>query len=241
MGNSFFFTDADCEVNPGWIKEAVSCMGQKVGLLNGITQIKGEGWFSGMQEIDWWNTLGIVKVVTDLGWPTTGIGNNMVIRKEALEKIGGFSDLPFCLTEDLELSRSIRKAGYRVIHQVSPEILVSTKAEPDWNALMQQRKRWMQGVATLPIIWMAMLFFQAAFFPAILFLLWQIPQIGIGLWLLKMFLQGFFIREISSKATSSPDWKNFLIFDFYYLVSTYHTILYYFWPSQIQWKSRKYQ
>lgn len=241
VGEFLFFTDADCEVNPYWIKEAVSCFDQKIGLLNGITRIRGGTWFSDMQEIDWWNTLGIVKVVTDLGWPTTGIGNNMVIRREALEKTGGFALLPFCLTEDLELSRSIRKAGYQVIHQISPEILVETKAEPDWKALMHQRKRWMQGVATLPIFWKAMLFFQAAFFPAILFLIWVSPLLGISLWIFKMVFQGFFVRAFSTKVTSSPAWKKLLMFDFYYMVSTCYTILYYFWPSRIQWKSRNYR
>ena len=241
IGEFLFFTDADCEVNPVWIKEAVSCMSQEVGLLNGITRISGESWFSDMQEIDWWNTLGIVKVVTDLGWLTTGIGNNMVIRREALEKTGGFAHLPFCLTEDLELSRSIQKAGYQVIHQVSSEILVLTKAEPDWKALMHQRKRWMQGVVTLPIFWKAMLFFQAAFFPAILFLIWVSPIVGISLWILKIVFQGFFVRQFSSKVTSSPSWKSLFMFDFYYLVSTCNTILYYFWPSRILWKSRNYR
>jgi cellulose synthase/poly-beta-1,6-N-acetylglucosamine synthase-like glycosyltransferase len=241
IGEFLFFTDADCEVNPGWIKEAVSCMDQNVGLLNGITQVKGNSWLAKMQEIDWWNTLGIVKIVTDLGWPTTGMGNNMVIRREALEKIGGFAHLPFCMTEDLELSRSIRKAGYRVIHQVSPEILVFTKAEPDWKALMHQRKRWMQGVITLPLFWLVMLFFQAAFFPAVVYLLWFSPLIGIGFWLLKMAFQSFFVREFSSKVTSPPNWNDLLMFDFYYLLSTSNTILYYFWPSRIQWKSRNYR
>ena len=90
IGEFLFFTDADCQANSGWIKEAVSCMDHRVGLLNGITQVKGETWLAKMQEIDWWNTLGIVKIVTDLGFPATGMGNNMVIRREALEKIGGF-------------------------------------------------------------------------------------------------------------------------------------------------------
>lgn len=241
VGEFLFFTDADCLTNPGWIKEGVSCMDQRVGLLNGITQVKGESWFAKMQEIDWWNTLGIVKIVTDLGLPTTGMGNNMVIRREALEKIGGFAHLPFCLTEDLELSRSIRKAGYRVIQQVSSEILLFTKAEPDWKALMHQRKRWMQGVVTLPFFWLGMLFLQAAFFPAILYFIWVSPLIGISVWLMKIALQGCFVKELSSKVGRAPEWKDLLMFDFYYLLSTSHTILYYFWPSQTQWKSRKYR
>lgn len=240
-GEFLFFTDADCEVNPGWIKEGISCMDQKTGMLIGITRVKGESWFSKFQEIDWWNTLGIVKVVTDLGWPTTGIGNNMVVRREALEKVGGFANLTFCLTEDLELSRSIRNAGYGILDQVSPEILIQTKAENDWKSLMHQRKRWMQGVATLPFFWKVMLFIQAAFFPAIFYLIWANPLAGISFWILKIAFQSFFIRSLSSRVTTPPRWKNLLIFDFYYFVSTCHTILYYFWPSQIQWKSRKYQ
>jgi len=241
VGEFLFFTDADCEANSGWIKEAVSCMDQRVGLLNGITQVKGETWLAKMQEIDWWNTLGIVKIVTDLGLPTTGMGNNMVIRREALEKIGGFAHLPFCMTEDLELSRSIRKAGYEVAQQVSPEILLFTKAEPDWKALMHQRKRWMQGVVTLPFFWLIMLFFQASFFPAIGYFIWVSPLVGISFWVLKIVFQGYFVRELSSKATRPPEWKDLLMFDIYYLVSTCLTILYYFWPSQTQWKSRKYR
>ena len=241
IGEFLFFTDADCQAHSGWIKEAVSCMDPSVGLLNGITQVKGDSFLAKMQEIDWWNTLGVVKIVTDLGWPATGIGNNMVIRREALEKIGGFAHLPFCLTEDLELSRSIRKAGYRVLHQVSEEILLFTKAEPDWTSLMHQRKRWMQGVVTLPLFWLVMLFFQAAFFPAIGYFIWVSPLLGFIIWLLKIGFQGFFIRELSSKVTTPTKWKDLLMFDFYYLVSTCHTILYYFWPSQTQWKTRKYR
>lgn len=240
LGEFLFFTDADCQVNPHWIKEGVASMESGVGLLMGVTQVKGVGFLSKMQEIDWWFTQGVIKIASDLGFPTTGMGNNMVIRREALEQVGGFSHLPFCLTEDLEISRSIRGAGYKLEHQVSEEMLVLTKAEASWKALLRQRKRWMQGVMTLPFFWLLLLFIQAASFPALFILCWYIPWAGILGWVLKISFQGYFIRLFSAHSSHSPDWRWLGVFDFYYLLSTFHTILYYFWPSKTNWKSRSY-
>lgn len=240
LGKFLFFTDADCQVNPNWIKEGIASMEPGVGLVMGVTQVKGDDFLSKMQEIDWWFTQGVIKIATDLGLPTTGMGNNMVIRREALEQVGGFSHLPFCLTEDLEISRSIRKAGYKLEHQVSAEMLVLTKAEVSWKALLRQRKRWMQGVMTLPFFWLVLLFIQAAFFPALVILCWYSPWVSILSWALKISIQGYFIRLFSARSTHYPDWCWLWIFDFYYLLSTFHTILYYFWPSKTYWKSRSY-
>src|SRR5690606_3663342 len=103
----YFFTDADCTVNANWIREGVSCFGEEVGIVIGITQVKAVSLLERFQEIDWWLTLGFVKVATDLTIQTTGLGNNMVISKQAYQKSGGFKKLPFCLTEDLEISRAI--------------------------------------------------------------------------------------------------------------------------------------
>jgi cellulose synthase/poly-beta-1,6-N-acetylglucosamine synthase-like glycosyltransferase len=240
QGEFLFFTDADCQVNPNWIKEGIASMRPEVGLLMGVTQVKGDDFLSKMQEIDWWFTQGVIKIATDLGLPTTGMGNNMVIRREALERVGGFSHLPFCLTEDLEISRSIRRAGYKLEHQVSAEMLVLTKAEASWKALLQQRKRWMQGVMTLPFIWLVLLFVQAVFFPALVILCWYSPWVAIVSWAMKISIQGYFIRLFSARSSHIPDWCWLWIFDFYYLLSTFHTILYYFWPSKTHWKSRSY-
>ncbi|SFT66828.1 Glycosyltransferase, catalytic subunit of cellulose synthase and poly-beta-1,6-N-acetylglucosamine synthase [Algoriphagus locisalis] len=240
-GEYYFFTDADCEVNPNWIREGVSCFSKNVGLLIGITQVKATSLLEKFQEVDWWLTLGFVKVATDMRIQTTGLGNNMVISKEAYEKSGGFKDLPFCLTEDLEISRAIQKSGFKIAHQVSSKMLAITKPEVSFKALLDQRKRWMSGVMTLPVYWKLILAIQVVYFVAAIGLIVLKPSLGLSLALFKSLLQGIFLIGLTSKVRVKINWLYLLVFDFYNFCTTVLTILYYFWPSKTKWKTRVYQ
>jgi cellulose synthase/poly-beta-1,6-N-acetylglucosamine synthase-like glycosyltransferase len=220
-----------------WILEGINCFGQEVGLVLGITQVKSRGWFEKMQEIDWWNTLGIVKIVTDLKLPSTGLGNNMVISRPAYMASGGFEKIPFSLTEDLEISKAIRKVGYSIRHQ---NFLVKTKAEKGLNALLQQRKRWMAGAMTLSSAWKILLGLQFLFFPAVLVLIALDWQFGLILFGSKIIIQSLFLVYFSKKAGQKIGTIPLLLFDFYQIGNLSLTILYYFWSGQTEWKSRKY-
>lgn len=239
-GYFYFFTDADCAVNPTWIREGVSCFEGNVGIVIGITQVKAVTWMEKSQEIDWWLTLGFVKMATDFNIETTGLGNNMVISKEAYQQSGGFKRLPFCLTEDLEISRAIQREGFRIAHQVSPQMLAMTNPETGFRDLMSQRKRWMNGVMTLPIYWKFMLALQFFYFVALVVQIVLEPAVGLSLGLVKIALQGIFLTRFSSKAGVKISWAYLLVFDFYNFNTTVLTILYYFWPSKTKWKSRIY-
>ncbi|WP_296704181.1 glycosyltransferase [Algoriphagus sp.] len=239
-GAYFFFTDADCVVTKDWVKEGIRSFSEFTGLLNGVTEIKESGIFSYFQKLDWWNILAITKVVSDLGGHTTGLGNNMVISKEAYFLSGGYENTSFSLTEDLEISRSIKNVGFKIQQQVSSEMLLKTKAEKGWMAFLKQRKRWLKGVFTLPWFWKLALSFHLLFFPAVFYLIWLNWFLGISTWLLKIVLQSFFLKSISVKSKIQLYWIWFLFYDFYYVLATFLTILYYFWPSKITWKSRQY-
>lgn len=239
-GEYYFFTDADCEVNPDWLLEGVSSFRDDIGLVIGITQVKAISILEKFQEIDWWLTLGFVKVATDLGIQTTGLGNNMVISKDAYEKSGGFKHLPYCLTEDLEISRAIQNSGFKIAHQVSSRILAVTKPEMSFKALLEQRKRWMSGVMTLPVYWKLILALQVIYFVAIIGLVIPKPSLGLSLALIKSLLQGIFLIGLTSKVGVKINWLHLLVFDFYNFCTTVLTILYYFWPSKTKWKSREY-
>lgn len=239
-GDFFFFTDADCEVPKSWISEGIGSFGSNTGLLLGVTQVKSNNFFEKMQEIDWWNTLAAVKIVTDLGLPATGLGNNMVISRLAYFRCGGFEGLPFSLTEDLEICRAVTASGFEIRHQVSPFCLVKTKAEKDWKSLLNQRKRWMSGVMTLSVYWKILLAIQFLFFPAVLVILMLNWTLGVGLWSFKITIQSFFLRVFASRAGQKIDYLSLLCFDIYQIQSLSLTILYYFWPGQTQWKSRFY-
>ena len=240
-GEYYFFTDADCEVNPNWIQEGVSCFNENVGLLIGITQVNATSLLEKFQEIDWWLTLGFVKVATDMGIQTTGLGNNMVISREAYEKSGGFKHLPFCLTEDLEISRAIQKSGFKIAHQVSSRMLAITKPEVNFKALLNQRKRWMSGVMTLPLNWKLILALQVLYFIAVIGLIMVEPTFGLSLGSIKSFLQSIFLFGLIRKVDVKISWIHLFVFDFYNFCTTVLTILYYFWPSKTKWKFREYK
>lgn len=239
-GDYLFFTDADCEVSPNWILEGLAPFDEKTGMVIGITQVKAQSFFGFMQELDWWNTLSIVKVVTDLGHSTTGLGNNMVISRKAYELAGGFVACLSSLTEDLEISRRVAKAGFKIRHQFSPGMLAYTKAEKDWSALLQQRKRWMGGVMSLSLGWKILLGLQVAFYPAVVLLFLQTWFLGLLVWLFKILLQTVFLSFSARKAGVKIKLKCAFLFDFYQIISQSLTILYYFWPLETNWKSRKY-
>lgn len=239
-GELLFFTDADCEVPINWIREGIGCFEENTGLIIGITQVKSRGLFGKMQEIEWWNTLGIVKAVTDLRLPSTGLGNNMIISKAAYLASGGFEGISHSVTEDLEISRAIRGARFDIRHQVSQDLLVTTKAEDSWFSFLKQRKRWVTGAATLSIPWLILLAFQFLFFPTVLILIVLSWKVGLTVWAAKIFCQSLFLKSFAKKASQKIGLFPLIFFDFYQIVSLSLTILYYFWPSKVEWKSRNY-
>ncbi|ERM81738.1 hypothetical protein P872_19315 [Rhodonellum psychrophilum GCM71 = DSM 17998] len=239
-GEVLLFTDADCLVPEGWVEKMIEGLGPEVGIVTGITTIKGKSNFEKFQAFDWWLSLGMVKVLDDLGVSITAMGNNMLITREAYDKVGGFAGIPFSLTEDFEMARSLKNIGYKGVHQISPENLIETKAQLDFSSLLEQRKRWMAGAFTLPVYWKVLLAIQVLFFPAILLVLWFFPVIGLVAWNVKIFLQSHFIHRFAVYAGENLNYSDLLLFEIYYMITAWSTIVYYFWPSKTDWKGRQY-
>ncbi|AWW29878.1 glycosyl transferase [Echinicola strongylocentroti] len=239
-GDLLLFTDADCQVNPKWVRRMVSAYKPVYGLVVGVTHVRRRGLLAKMQGQDWWLTLGMIKVTSDRGNLLTAVGNNMLISKKAYHKVGGFEGLSFSVTEDFAMGKAIKEAGYRPVFEFVEESLVTTKAETGVADLLKQRKRWMKGALSLGWYWQALLALQALFFPFVLSIIFFDPSLGLVIWGGKVFLQVCFVWFLAKKASISiPVWELF-IFEVYYLVISWSTIVYYFWPSKINWKERRY-
>ncbi|WP_235893479.1 glycosyltransferase [Litoribacter populi] len=240
-GDFLLFTDADCRVGSQWAKEMVSAvLDANASLVTGITTLEEVSLFGKLQSLDWWLTLGMVKVMVDFNNNVTSMGNNMLVSRKAYESVGGFESLPFSVTEDFELAKAFSSFGYKSIHQVSEQSLVLTNAIPSYKDLLQQRKRWMRGAMGLGIFWKALLAIQVLFFPSIIFLILQSTLIGGVVWGLKIFIQGVFLRYFALKTNTRLAASSLLLFEFYYLIISWSTIVYYFWPAKITWKGRTY-
>jgi cellulose synthase/poly-beta-1,6-N-acetylglucosamine synthase-like glycosyltransferase len=240
-GKLLLFTDADCIVSPQWAKSMVNAQAESGSdLITGITQVQGDNVFTRMQAMDWWLTLGMVKVMSDLGLTLTSMGNNMLLSKKAYEAIGGFEGIPFSLTEDFELAKQVKLKGFKAVHLVSEANLIQTKGQEKSSDLLSQRKRWMYGAVRLPLYWKVLLGVQVLFFPSIIYFFILFPFEGLLLWLIKVIIQSLFIYGFASKCRQNLGIRNLLLFELYYLFTSWSTIVYYFWPAKTEWKGRKY-
>jgi cellulose synthase/poly-beta-1,6-N-acetylglucosamine synthase-like glycosyltransferase len=239
-GEYYFFTDADCEVPPLWIREMLKAYHSENGVITGITAVRPNSFFAAMQGMDWWITLGMVKIMADLQRPMTAMGNNMMISKEAYWTVGGFEGIPFSVTEDFTIAQALMKKGFHPIHQVIPQTLIWTKSERNIEGLLKQRKRWMNGALSLPWYWFVLLTLQFGFFPALIMVLQNNLFWGLCLWATKLIFQSLFIRDFAARTGTKVPLLYLLCFELYYLIVSWSTILYYFWPSAVNWKERKY-
>jgi len=133
-GEIVAFVDGDCYVSrKDWLKTAVGLLGQKnIGGVSGPVVSSSQSTYMSKVLLDVFSTFfasagsasfSQYKKQKELkSLPSA----NAIYRREALEKVGLFSeDLKFC--EDTDLSYRIRKAGYRLIY--SPNVVV----EHDWK------------------------------------------------------------------------------------------------------------
>jgi len=240
-GEYLLFTDADCQVPETWAKEMVrSAIIGESELVTGITKVDASSWFATMQGIDWWLTLGMVKIGSDLGYNVTSMGNNMLLSRKAYEAIGGFENLPLSVTEDFEIAKAVNRNNFKAVHQIDSANLITTYGQEDLPSLLKQRKRWMKGAMGLTLLWKILLALQVLFFPAIIIFIWFNPGLALALWIAKILTQSLFIKDIS-RPTGTIILPFYLItFELYYLFVSWSTILYYFWPVNVNWKDRQY-
>ena len=137
--------DADASVAPDFLSrvmdawqsdpEAVAIQAQR------RAHNRGHSWFAAAQDEEL-----LMDMASQCGRHATDgtaelRGNGMFVRREALERVGGWSET--ALTEDLELSTRLVAAGERIA--LAPGAEVGEEAVITWRALWGQRLRWAEG------------------------------------------------------------------------------------------------
>lgn len=142
-------TDADCAPEPTWARRLVEHLAvDNVGLVCGFTLPDPEnpGLADEIQKLDWAYLLGITAAVRELGFPSTGMGNNMGLRRAAYEAVGGYPALPFSVTEDYELCQAIdSRPEWSSRFRIERESYVATLPMPTFRGAYNQRSRWARG------------------------------------------------------------------------------------------------
>lgn len=137
--------DADARVAPDFVERAMRAWQRDPDAAALQVQRReynaADGWLAAAQAEEQ-----LMDLASQCGrWATDGTaelrGNGMFVRRDVLERIGGWS--PEALTEDLELSTRLVRAGEHVT--LAPEALVGEEAVESPGALWRQRLRWAEG------------------------------------------------------------------------------------------------
>jgi 1,2-diacylglycerol 3-beta-glucosyltransferase len=137
--------DADATVAPDFVtrvmhawhgdRDAVAIQAQR------RAHNRDHGWYTAAQDEEL-----LMDMASQCGrWATDGTaelrGNGMFVRRDALERLGGWSEA--ALTEDLELSTRLVTAGVRIA--LAPQAEIGEEAVMTLPALWRQRMRWAEG------------------------------------------------------------------------------------------------
>ncbi|MDR0689164.1 MAG: glycosyltransferase [Spirochaetaceae bacterium] len=148
-GNLFLFTDADCEVPPGWIRAMTRRMGDpRTGATIGpvFKKYGGRGFFHLYQCFDHAVRYMYLAGSTGIGAAGGGFGNNLILSRDALQAIGGYGTIPPSPTEDAALISRIRSHSDYAVHSAcGSDVPVMTQGESSWKDLVNQTLRWNNG------------------------------------------------------------------------------------------------
>ena len=243
-------TDADVRITPGWVRGMLrhwraEPQSQQIGIVTGVTAVAGRRAWDIGQRIDWLFALGMVKVVSDLGISVATLGNNMLLYRPAYEATGGYEAMPFSITEDFQILHRTVAQGYGFRNIIDPDALVMTQPMKSLPQLLQQRKRWTHGALQLPIYLVAILLLQALFYPMLLYVAGQSPELALALWGSKVATQTLFIflviRKVNLPTSLRQKTLAYLIpFELYSSLLSLISLLYYIVPTRIVWKGRKF-
>jgi cellulose synthase/poly-beta-1,6-N-acetylglucosamine synthase-like glycosyltransferase len=146
-------TDADCAPAPGWVQRHVAYLqDETVGMVCGPTYVEHHTPLEALQALDWAFLLASASVLVEAGRPVTAMGNNMAFRREAYEAVGGYPALPFSVTEDYVLFKTVAdRSGFRVRFPLDPELRNYTLPLARLRDVYQQRRRWARGGVRAPL------------------------------------------------------------------------------------------
>jgi cellulose synthase/poly-beta-1,6-N-acetylglucosamine synthase-like glycosyltransferase len=156
-GELLLFTDADCDVPPSWVRSmGLRIADTKTGAVIGPVFKRldeGRGFFRFYQCFDHAIRYMYLMASTGIGAAGGGFGNNLIVKREALDAIGGYDKVPPSPTEDAALISQIRACTAYGVHAASGgNVLIMTKGEASWKDLVNQTLRWNNGGLFSPIL-----------------------------------------------------------------------------------------
>lgn len=200
-------TDADCVMGNNWVfSMATSLVANRWNLASGPVAFKKEtSIFEQWQTIEFASLVGTGAATLHAGWPTMCNGANLMYRKSAFEEVMGYEgfmqhasgDDEFLMHKIATLSSS--KLGF----VKAKEALVSTNAQASITSFWHQRRRWSgkwkhYKVSYMPAMAIFVFLYHLTLLLSYAYLLMKpsVWPVVMGLVILKMFIEWFFLKNV---------------------------------------------
>jgi cellulose synthase/poly-beta-1,6-N-acetylglucosamine synthase-like glycosyltransferase len=242
-GEIIMMTDADCIVSPSWVRGTVEQYNDTTGIVAGLTLLKYDDWFGGMQTIDWTYMLALASSTMALGNPLSCIGNNFTFRRAAYDEVGGYRNIKFSVTEDFALFNAMTRSGkWGSRYPIRKETLVLSKPCADVAALYRQKRRWGVGGKDMSVSGFAigtvgfLLHALYLLFPFV-GILWQVFAASFAV---KMLCDYFVLRVPLKRTGRLADLRYMLLFEPYFILFVVLLPFAVFLGGAVVWKGRRY-
>lgn len=235
-------TDADMRLNPNWLVEIEILMNSdpELSMICGPTTVRKFDLWSSIQSADWSYLMTVASGSFNSGNPMSAIGNNMIFRKSAYEKSGGYSKLDFSITEDFELFQNFTKNGLKVIFPLNSNLLHETLPNPDLKTFLSQRKRWIKGGLKIHLRGFFTLFAGFMGQLAILLSLFVSVELFATVTLLKLGLDFLMISVFYRTMKLKLNPFHFVLFEIYYFCYSFVLPFIFLFQPKVVWKDRSY-
>ncbi len=238
-GEIILTTDADCIVNPKWVKTLCSYYTGNVAFVGGFTTQEDRNAFEGMQAIDFLNLLTVASGALNLGQPLAAIGNNMSYKKSVYQEVGGYEGIPFSITEDFNLLRSIHDLKkYKCIYPVEKDSVITSKACPDFKSLYWQKKRWGVGGTESDLIGYLIMTWGYIAKAAMVLTQFFFSITNLYLCVFKVTVDFFFIKPVFNRLNLRMKFLHFAAFEIYYIIYVLALPFVVLPNRKVKWKGR---
>ncbi|OAJ60036.1 glycosyl transferase [Paraburkholderia ginsengiterrae] len=151
--------DSDIAVEADYLDSVAAPLADpRVGVVTCLYVAQGVGGFwprVGALFINEWFAPS-VRVAHAAGSRRFGFGATLALRRETLERIGGFEALKNCLADDYWLAEHVRTLG---LQTVLSRVMVATDViEPTFSALWQRETRWLRTIRSINPLGFSFLF-----------------------------------------------------------------------------------
>ena len=241
-GEVLMFTDADCTVPSGWVTETVSYYTDGVGAVAGFTFLRTDKLFDGIQALDWFFLLGAAAATAAWNIPLTAIGNNLSTYRSIYDRVGGYQNLPFSVTEDYALVQAIwQTTRSQIRYPINDKTLVQSKPCSRWKELFRQKQRWaVGGLDMVPRGFLIMSVHFAMHLSILTSAFIVSPEVLLTALAAKLFSDALFLWKPIHRFRKYTLLKYFFFFELYY--SLYELLLPFIalFSKKVVWKERSF-